>query len=84
VSDGLGGSYTRQPFNIVNGNIGVSFGSSQLMLFVKNALDKRLNYGDQPSAGFDQQEEVNGNLERIPRVIVGRPRQIGVQLRQSF
>jgi outer membrane receptor protein involved in Fe transport len=84
VSDGVGGSYTRQPFNIVNATAGVNFGATQVLLFVKNALDKRLNFGDQPSAGFERQELVDGNLERLPRVIVSRPRQIGLQLRQVF
>jgi outer membrane receptor protein involved in Fe transport len=84
VSDGVGGSYTRQPFNIVNASAGVNFGATQVLLFVKNALDKRLNFGDQPSAGFERQELVDGNLERLPRVIVSRPRQIGLQLRQVF
>jgi len=84
VSDGIGGTYTRQPFNIVNASAGVNFGATQVLLFVKNALDKRLNFGDQPSAGFERQELVNGNLERLPRVIVSRPRQIGLQVRQAF
>jgi len=84
VSDGQGGAYDRQPFNIVNGNIGISFGASQVMLFTKNLLDKRLNFGDQPSAGFERQELVDGNLQRIPRVIVSRPRQIGIQFRHIF
>jgi len=84
VSDGQGGAYTRQPFNIVNANVGANFGATQVLLFVKNALDKRLNFGDQPSAGFERQELVDGNLERLPRVIVNRPRQIGLQLRQAF
>jgi iron complex outermembrane recepter protein len=84
VSDGVGGAYRREPFNIVNANLGVNLGTTQVLLFVKNAFDKRLNFGDQPSAGFERQELVNGNLERLPRVIVSRPRQIGLQVRQAF
>jgi iron complex outermembrane receptor protein len=46
VSDGNSGFSVRQPFNIVNGNIGISFGRHQLSFFAKNLLDKRLNSGD--------------------------------------
>lgn len=81
VSDGMGGFYDRQPFNIVNGNIGISFGSSQILIYAKNLFDKRLNYGDQTAAGFDRLGE---DLQRIPRVVVSRPRQIGIQFRRTF
>jgi outer membrane receptor protein involved in Fe transport len=84
VSDGAGGFYDRQPLDILNGNIGVRFGRSQILLYGKNLLDKRLNLGDQPSSGFERQELVDGNFQRLPRVVVSRPRQIGVQLRQEF
>jgi len=81
VSDGIDGFYDRQPFNIVNGNIGISFGPSQVLIYTKNLFDKRLNFGDQTAAGFDRFDD--GGL-RIPRVVVSRPRQIGVQFRQAF
>lgn len=84
VADGVGGFYTRQPINMVNGNIGLNFGQSQIMFYVKNLLDKRLNFGDQPPAGFERQEIVDGNVQRLPRGVVSRPRQIGVQYQLSF
>lgn len=85
VSDGNSGFYTRQPINMVNANIGVSYGSSQVMLFVKNLFDKRLNFGNQPSAGFERQELLgDGSLQRLPRGIVSQPRQIGVQYQLNF
>jgi len=84
VSDGAGGFYDRQPLDILNGDIGVRFGRSQILLYGKNLLDKRLNLGDQPSSGFERQDLVDGNFQRLPRVVVSRPRQIGVQLRQEF
>ena len=86
VPDGVGGFYDRQPFNIVNGNVGVRFGASQLMLYGKNLLDKRLNYGDQPSAGFDRQQFFDDGSDplRIPRIVVSRPRQLGVQYRLEY
>lgn len=85
VSDGNSGFYTRQPINMVNANIGMSYGRSQVMLFVKNLFDKRLNFGNQPSAGFERQELLgDGSLQRLPRGIVSRPRQIGVQYQLNF
>ena len=85
VSDGDSGFYTRQPINMVNGNIGLSFGNSQVMVFVKNLFDKRLNFGNQPSAGFERQELLDdGSYQRLPRGVVSRPRQIGVQYQLNF
>lgn len=85
VSDGDSGFYTRKPINMVNGNIGVSFGSSQLMFYVKNLLDKRLNFGNQPSAGFERQELLeDGSYQRLPRGVVSQPRQMGVQYQLNF
>jgi len=85
VPDGLGGFYIRQPFNIVNGNIGISFGRQQLSLYGKNLLDKRLNYGDQPSAGFERQVLLpDGSSQRLPRAVVSRPRQLGLQYQVNF
>jgi iron complex outermembrane recepter protein len=81
VPDGVDGFYDRQPFNIVNGNVGVRFGRSQIMIYGKNLLDKRLNFGDQPAAGFERQDD---SLQRIPRAVVSRPRQLGVQYRLEF
>lgn len=85
VPTGSGGFVTRQAFNMVNGNIGVSFGQSQILFYVKNLLDERLNFGDQPAAGFERQKLLaDGNYERYPRGVVSRPRQFGVQFQQSF
>ncbi|WP_198924694.1 TonB-dependent receptor [Nitrospirillum viridazoti] len=85
VPTGSGGFVVRQAFNMVNGNIGVSFGQSQVLFFVKNLLDKRLNFGDQPAAGFERQMLLtDGTYERYPRGVVSRPRQFGVQFQQSF
>lgn len=81
VPDGEGGFHTRQPINIVNSNLGLNIGRSQIMLYVKNLLDKRLNYGDQPSASFDRQDDEG---QRLPRGVVSRPRQIGVQYQLNF
>jgi len=85
VADGTGGFLTRQPINMVNGNFGVNFGRSQIMVYVKNLLDKRLNYGDQPSVSFERKEFLqDGSSKRLPRGTVSRPRQIGVQYRLDF
>jgi len=85
VANGGGAFLTRQPFNIVNGNVGVRFGRSQLMLFGKNLLDKRLNYGDLYAAGFDREELLpDGTPQRLPRAAVSRPRQLGLQYRVDF
>jgi len=85
VADGIGGFVTRQPINLVNGNFGINFGRSKLMIYAKNLLDKRLNFGDQPSTGFERQELlVDGIYQRLPRGIVSRPRQIGVQYQLDF
>lgn len=88
-----GGFNDRQPLNFVNGNIGINFGRSQLLLYGKNLLDKRLNLGDQPSSGF-QREALNpdgtpvflpnGTPEQMPRAVVSRPRQLGLQYQVSF
>lgn len=80
VPDGAGGFHERQPFNLVNGNIGINFGRSKLMVYGKNLLDKRLNFGDQPSAGFERQIMLDdGSYQRLPRAVVSRPRELGVQ-----
>lgn len=85
IADGLGGFLTRQPINMVNGNVGLSFGRSQVMVFVKNLLDERLNYGDQPASGPERQELLgDGSYQRLPRGVVSRPRQIGVQYQLNF
>ena len=85
VADGDRGFYQRQPFNIFNGNIGISFGRSQLLLYGKNLLDKRLNFGDQPSSGFERQELLSdGSYQRLPRAVVSRPRQLGLQYEVTF
>lgn len=85
IADGLGGFVVRQPINMVNGSIGLNFGQSHLLFYVKNLLDKRLNFGDQPAAGFERQEMLaDGSLQRYPRGVVSRPRQLGVQYRIDF
>ncbi|BAV64459.1 TonB-dependent receptor [Sphingobium cloacae] len=85
VANSAGGFLNRQAFNIVNGNIGITFGRSKLMIYGKNLLDKRLNYGDLYPAGFERQEMLeNGSFQRLPRAAVSRPRQIGVQYRVDF
>jgi len=85
VADGKGGFYTRDAINMVNGNVGLRFGQSQIMVFVKNLLDKRLNYGDQPAASFERQELLpDGTPQRLPRGVVSRPRQIGIQYQYNF
>ncbi|MEJ2458850.1 MAG: TonB-dependent receptor, partial [Novosphingobium sp.] len=81
VSDGSTGYNTRPAINMVNGNVGLSFGRSQIMVYVKNLLDKRLNYGDQPAASFERQDAKG---LRLPRGVVSRPRQIGVQYQLNF
>ena len=81
VPDGEGGFLSRQPIDMVNGNLGLNIGHSQILIYVKNLLDKRLNYGDQPSSSFDRRDE---NDQRLPRGVVSRPRQIGVQYQLNF
>jgi outer membrane receptor protein involved in Fe transport len=85
VADGMGGFYTRHAIDMVNGNIGLSFGRSQVMVFAKNLLDKRLTYGDQPAASFERQDFLpDGTPQRLPRGVVSRPRQIGIQYQYNF
>jgi outer membrane receptor protein involved in Fe transport len=85
VADGLGGFHTRQPLNMVNGNFGIDFGRSEIMVYAKNLLDEHLNFGDQPSSGFERQELLDdGTYQRLPRAVVSRPRQIGVQFQLEF
>jgi iron complex outermembrane recepter protein len=85
VSNNVGGYYLRQPFNIVNGNVGISFGRHQVLLYGKNLLDKRLNFGDQVSSGFDRQQLLpDGTYQRLPRAVVSRPRQMGLQYQVNF
>ncbi|MEA3538244.1 MAG: TonB-dependent receptor [Pseudomonadota bacterium] len=85
VADGTAVFFTRQPINLVNGNVGVKFGRSQVMIFAKNLFDKRLTYGDQPMSGFERRElREDGSYERLLRGVVSRPRQIGVQYQLDF
>jgi outer membrane receptor protein involved in Fe transport len=81
VADNVGGFLARQPFNLVNANIGLGFGNSELLIYGKNLFDKRLNFGDLYANGFERQDEGG---QRLPRGAVNRPRQIGVQYRLSF
>lgn len=85
VANSAGGFLTRQPFNMVNATLGVRFGNSQLLIYGKNLLDKRLNMGDLYTAGFEPSEMLpDGSSQRLPRAAVSRPRQIGVQYRVNF
>lgn len=85
VADGTAVFFTRQPINLVNGNFGVKFGRSQLMIYGKNLFDKRLNYGDQPTSGFERRDlQPDETYARVLRGVVSRPRQIGVQYQLSF
>ncbi len=85
VSNGDYGFYSRQPFNMVNANTGVNFGRQQVMLYGKSLLDKRLNYGDQVSSGFDRQQLLpDGSYQRLPRAVVSRPLQLGLQYQVNF
>lgn len=80
-----GGFLTRRPFNILNGNVGLRFGNSEVLLYGKNLLDKHLNYGEIYANGFERQEELpDGSFQRLPRGAVSRPRQIGAQYRVNF
>jgi len=83
--DGQGGFVTRQPLDFVNGNIGMRFGRTQVRVYGRNLLDKRLNYGDLFTPGFERQEITgDGNLQRFPEAAVSRPRQIGLQVSMEF
>ncbi|MEO8723944.1 MAG: TonB-dependent receptor [Sphingobium sp.] len=85
ITNGMGGFLRRQPFNMVNANIGLRFGNSQIMIFGKNLLDKRLNMGDLYPIGLDRLELLpDGSSQRLPRAAVSRPLQVGVQYRVSF
>ena len=85
VSDNVGGFFTRNPFNILNANVGLAFGNSELLIYGKNLLDKRLNFGDLYANGFERNEmTADGGVQRLPRGAVSRPRQIGLQYRLSF
>ncbi|WP_417613419.1 TonB-dependent receptor domain-containing protein [Parasphingorhabdus sp.] len=85
VANNEGGFLTRQPFNIVNANIGLGFDNSELLIYGKNLLDKRLNFGDIYANGFERTEmAAGGGVQRLPRGAVSRPRQIGLQYRLTF
>lgn len=86
VVNSAGGFLERQPFNFVNGNAGVRFGHSQILVYAKNLLDERLNLGALYPAGFERVEviDVQGGTQRLPRAAVSRPRQLGVQYRLDF
>lgn len=85
VANIAGGFLRRRPFNYVNATIGIDFGKSQLLLYGKNLLDKRLNLGDLYSSGFERSEILSdGSVQRLPRAAVSRPRQIGIQYRVDF
>lgn len=71
----------RQPFNMVNANVGLKFGNSQIMVFGKNLLDKRLNMGDLYPIGLDR---IDDDGQRLPRAAVSRPLQVGIQYRVDF
>ena len=85
VANSAGGFLWRQPFNFVNGNIGVRFGNSEILLYGKNLLDERYNLGDLYSAGFERVQPLpDGSVQRLPRAAVSRPRQMGLQYRADF
>ena len=85
VANSAGGFLRRQPLNFVNGNFGLRFGASQIMIYGKNLLDKRLNLGDLYSSGIERSEILSdGSVQRLPRGAVSRPRQIGIQYRVDF
>jgi iron complex outermembrane recepter protein len=82
---GQGGFVTRQSLNMVNGNVGVRFGQTEIRLYGRNLLDKRLNYGDLFATGFERQEvSSDGTVRRYPQSAVSRPRQFGVQVSTEF
>ncbi len=84
IANSDGSFTTRKSLNMVNGNIGVSFGNSELLLYGKNLLNKRLNYGDIAANGFEREVIVDGEPQRLPRAAVSRPRQVGLQYRLNF
>jgi len=85
ITNGSGGFLSRQPFNMVNANVGMRFGQSQLMVYGKNLLNKHLNLGDLYPIGLDRLEVLpDGTSQRLPRAAVSRPLQVGVQYRVSF
>ncbi|MWV27557.1 TonB-dependent receptor domain-containing protein [Aurantiacibacter rhizosphaerae] len=85
VADNVGGFLTRQPFNLLNANIGLGFDRAEVLIYGKNLLDKRLNFGDLYANGFERQElTAGGDVQRLPRGAVSRPREIGLQVRLNF
>lgn len=85
VTDTEGNYVTRRPINLVNANFGVNVGPAQIMFFVKNLFDKRLNLGHQSSRAFEREEMLeDGTTQMRPRGVVSRPRQMGVQLHLNF
>jgi outer membrane receptor protein involved in Fe transport len=83
--DGQGGFVTRQPLNMVDGNVGVRFGQTEIRLYGRNLLDRRLNYGDLYATGFERHEvSSDGTVQRYPQSAVSRPRQIGLQVSMEF
>jgi outer membrane receptor protein involved in Fe transport len=81
VTDTEGHFVSRSPINLVNANFGVNVGPAQIMFYVKNLFDKRLNLGHQTSRAFERQDE---NGQQLSRGVVSRPRQMGVQVHLSF
>lgn len=83
--DGQGGFVTRQAFGLLNGNIGIRIGQTEIRLYGRNLLDKRLNYGDLFAMGFERQElAADDTLQRYPQAAVSRPRQLGIQVSSEF
>lgn len=83
--DGQGGFVTRQAFGMLNGNVGFRIGQTEIRLYGRNLLDKRLNYGDLFAMGFERQEPgADGSLQRYPQAAVSRPRQLGIQVSSEF
>lgn len=79
------GFLTRQPFNILNGNVGLRFESSSVSIYGKNLLNEHLNYGDLQSSGFVRQQQLpDGTFQRLPMAAVSRPLQLGVQYKMDF
>jgi iron complex outermembrane receptor protein len=76
---------TEPSYSLVNFNTGVTFGNSDLSLYVKNLTNARPNLGDIQQTAYPQViKEPNGQLEDYLEVGLLPPLTVGLQFKQHF
>lgn len=66
----------RPSFELVNFRLGVDINGAKIAFFADNIFDEAANYADIPPLGV----QTPGR----PRIVVNRPRTLGIELRQTF